>query len=146
VPRRAVALILPGLAVEKQQAAVLDFADAHHYALISVTGDRHAAISLGQDGLIDLVLSAFDDASTDAVAEAGVELAVVRPHPHRRARESKSAATITRAAEHGLDAGTIAEILGLSVVAVDAVLHPGRPVDRRASVASLGEYRLRRSA
>lgn len=148
---RAIAVVLPGLAAYKQESALLGFIAEQGLTLVSVTADHRSALALTDAGLVDVVVVAVDTRLTDEMAahmaRHGGELAVVRPSPHRRVRENRAAATILRAAERGLSATDIAEILGLELPVVLDVLgsrigaRNRAPMGRRASGAPAGTYR-----
>jgi hypothetical protein len=130
---RACVYVLAGIDLVKQERLLLTYAADHGLALTSVTGDHRGAVALVEAGCIDVVLVVTDTRITDEIGgRVGDHLVVVRPSPHRRHRESKSAASIQRAADHGLDAAAISTILAIPIEAVWDVLRPGRLTDRRA--------------
>lgn len=134
---RAVVFVVVGLSAEKQLSAVLPYLDGRHLALTSMSRDERAVVALSVDHLVEVVVCAVETSATDEIgaliAPAGGELAIVRPNPHRRHRETKAAASIQRAAEHGLDAVAIAAVLDLPIERVYDVLRPGRADVRRAA-------------
>lgn len=80
---------VPGAQADQQQRACLEYCSEHGYVADSICRNRGDAVALASDGVVQVVVTAYDDSVTDPgfagrLRAAGARLEYVRPprHPH----------------------------------------------------------------
>jgi hypothetical protein len=122
VTARALLLLFTGAPADKQHQVLLDYAGDHAYTAATITNHPGAALQLAVDGLIDVVVAAYEPAGWDAmvilgrIREVGVRVEFVRPV---RGRERVALpALIVGMAERGATPEQIGHLLDVPAATV----------------------------
>lgn len=143
--QRAVLLLQPTITAERQERAVLPWAEEHRLRIVSMTSDPWSALALVSGKFAEAVVVTFATAETDGfgqmVASAGGRLEAVHQDRGRRtqrvARDALGALRqdVADALGRGATTAMIALVLGLTEDQVEAATRPlvdacTEPVDR----------------